>query len=86
MEGQLDSELATSSPDLAKVFQLKCSLKEKVDTLKLLDDKVINYTEDEAALIDEVEQSNDFKAAVYAAIIRAEKGYPGVPSTLPKMA
>jgi len=71
--GQLDSELATPSPDPAKVPQLKCSLEEKVVTLKLLDDDIVNYLEDEGALADEIEQSDD------AAIIKAEKCLVEVP-------
>ncbi len=37
MMGQLDSELATSSPDPARILQLRRSLEEKIDTLKTLD-------------------------------------------------
>ena len=71
--GRLDAELATSSPDLVKVFQLKRSLEEKIDTLKLLDADLLELLEDEAALTEEIEQADDFKGAIYAAIIKAEK-------------
>ena len=71
--GRLDAELATSSLDLVKVFQLKRSLEEKIDTLKLLDADLLELLEDEAALTEEIEQADDFKGAIYAAIIKAEK-------------
>ena len=47
MMGQLDSELATSLPDHAKISQLKHSLEEKIDTLKLLDAEILNHIDDE---------------------------------------
>ena len=43
MMGQLDSELATSPPDPAKVTQLKRSLEEKIDTLKTLDAAMLDF-------------------------------------------
>ena len=48
----------------------------------MLDDEIINYIDDDAALTNEIEQSDDFKDVAYAAIIRAKKDYPGAPSTL----
>ena len=52
--------------------------------LKLLDDKIISCINAQAVFADETEQSDDFKGSVYAAIIRAEKGSPGTPTTLPR--
>ncbi len=80
MMGQLETVLATSSPDLAQVSQLKRSLEEKVDTLKLLDAEILNYIDEDSAIAEEIEQSDEFKGAVYAAIVRAEKDLPGVPT------
>ena len=86
MMSQVDSKLQTLLPDIAKIFQLKRSLEVKVDMLKLLDNEIINHTDDEVAIGPEIEQSDEFKlkGAVCTAIIRTEKGSSGVPSTLPR--
>ena len=54
-------------------------IEERVGTLKLLDAEILNDINDEVALAEEIEQSDKFMEVVYAAIIRAEKGYPTVP-------
>ncbi len=73
MLGQVDSELATPSPELTRLSQLRCSLEEKLETLKLLDAEILDLVEDEEALTDEIEQADEFKSAIYTAIIKAEK-------------
>lgn len=59
-------------------------LEEKVDTLKTLDAEILDHIDDETALAEETEQSDEFKGAVYATIIRAEKcSSPGAVSMPP---
>ena len=81
MLGQLDSELGTTPPDYTKVSQLKRSLEEKIDTIKTLDADILNLVSDEAELASEIELADDFKAVVYAAIIKAERLPSGASTT-----
>ena len=79
---QVDSELATSSPDFVRLSQLKRSLEEKLETLNLLDAEVLELVEEEAVLADEIEQADDFKGTIYAATIKAERrDQPMLPSS-----
>jgi hypothetical protein len=71
--GRLDVELSTSSPDNSAVQQFIHSLKEKIDTLKVLDADILELLEDEADLVSDIEQADDFKDAIYTAIVKAEK-------------
>ena len=52
---------------------MKRSLEEKIDTLKLLDANILDLINEEGTLTEEIEQSDDFKGAIYAAIVKAEK-------------
>ncbi len=63
MIGQVDSELAALSPELTRLSQLRRSLEEKLETLKLLDVEILDLVEDEEALADEIEQADEFKSA-----------------------
>ena len=46
------------------------TLTEKLENLKILDNEIIDMTDDEAAIADEIKQSDEYKEAMYAAMIR----------------
>ena len=68
---QVEESLAASPPDVARLSQLKLSLQEKLETLKLLDGEIVDLTE-ENHLADEIEQADGFKERIYAAMVRID--------------
>ena len=64
--------LAQESPDLAKLSQLKLSLQEKLESLKLLDGEMVGLVE-ERDLNSEIEQADAFKEGIYTAVIKIDK-------------
>ena len=56
---QIDTLLIEESPNLSKLSQLKLSLQEKLDTLKLLDSEMLGLI-DEGELTSEIEQADAF--------------------------
>ena len=64
---QVEESLAASPPDVARLSQMKLSLQEKLETLKLLDGEIVDLTE-ESHLADEIEQADGFKERIYAAV------------------
>ena len=68
---QVEESLAASPPGVARLSQLKLSLQEKLETLKLLDGEIVDLTE-ESHLADEIEQADGFKEHIYAAMVRIE--------------
>ena len=69
---QIDMLLAGESPNLLKLSQLKLSLQEKLDTLKLLDSEILGLI-DEGELTSEIEQADAFKEGIYTAMIKIDK-------------
>ena len=69
---QIDTLLAEESPNLSKLSQLKLSLQEKLDTLKLLDSEMLGLI-DEGELTSEIEQADAFKEGIYTAMIKIDK-------------
>ena len=59
--------------DLAKVIKIKRTLEDKVTTLKDLDEKVLDSIDDEAAIADEIQQSDEYLANIYATLLKAEE-------------
>ena len=72
MLSQIDTLLEQESPDLSKLSQLKLSLHEKLETLKLLDGEMLDLVEEEE-LTSEIEQADAFKAGIYMAVIKIDK-------------
>ena len=64
--------LKSESPDHAKLYQLKQSLKEKLEVLKQLDGEILDAVEEDR-VVEEIEQSDEFKENVYTAIVRVER-------------
>ena len=82
-----DALAAETAPDEAKLSQLKLTLEEKLGTLKLLDGEIVELI-DEDALATEIEQADDYKSEIYAALVRIDKALklatppaPPTPST-----
>ena len=69
---QIDTLLAEESPDLSRLSQLKLSLQEKLETLKLLDGEILGLI-DEGELTSEIEQADAFKEGIYTAVIKIDK-------------
>lgn len=81
---KVDDALAAETADKAKLSQLKLTLEEKLGTLKLLDSKIVELTEEDV-LAAEIEQADDYKSGIYAELVRINKTLklttPPVPPT-----
>ena len=80
---QIDTLLVEESPNLSKLSQLKLSLQEKLDTLKLLDSEMLGLI-DEGELTSEIEQANAFKEGIYTAMIKIDKRVSRVSGSTPE--
>ena len=74
--GRVDEYLAAAGPDrpveTSKLLTLKLNLKEKLETLKLLDSQIVELT-GEGELEDEIEQADSFREGIHAAMIKIEE-------------
>ena len=61
--------ILTGELDVSKLSTLKMTLTEKIRTLTTLDDEITNLLEDEGALADDIEQSDEYKQRIYAVIV-----------------
>ena len=59
--------------DTSRLLQLKLSLEEKLTTLKLLDEEILDLLEEVEEVAAEIEQADEFKEKIYAAIINIGK-------------
>ena len=79
---QIDTLLTEDPPDLARLSQLKLSIQEKLETIKLLDGELLDLVgEDE--LTSEIEQADAYKEGVFAAIIKIDKCIMAHPTPAP---
>ena len=62
-----------ATADSSKLVPLKLTLQEKLDTLKQLDNEILDLVEDEAALTQEIEQADIFKHNIYEALAKIER-------------
>ena len=69
---KVNDALAAETADEAKLSQLKLTLEEKLGTLKLLDSEIVELTEEDS-LTTEIEQADDYKSEIYAALVRIDK-------------
>ena len=72
MVGKARELLVERSPDATKLAQIRLSLQEKLDVLKLLDSEFINLV-DADHVADEIEQSDQFKEDVYAVLVQIDR-------------
>lgn len=73
--------LAEDHPDVSTLTQIKMSLREKLDTLRQLDGEIVNLLDDEAAVVDDIEQADTVKEGVYSTMIRIERYLEAAKST-----
>ena len=64
--------LAADHPNIIRLSQLRLSLKEKLDVLGQLDGEILNLVEEEKAVTDEIEQSDELKEGVYSILVRID--------------
>ena len=69
---QVEETLGKDPVDSTKLSLLKCSLQEKLETLKTLDGEIIDLIDDDK-LAEEIEQADAFKETIYEAIIKIDK-------------
>ena len=69
---KVNEALTAETSDESKLQQLKLTLEEKPGTVKLLDDEIINLIEEDA-LATEIEQADDYKTDIYAALVKIDK-------------
>ena len=69
---KVNEALTAETSDESKLLQLKLTLEEKLGTLKLLDGEIIDLIEEDA-LATEIEQADDYKSDIYAALVKIDK-------------
>ena len=69
---KVSKALTADTSDESKLLQLKLILKEKLDTLKLLDGEIIDLIEEDA-LATEIEQADDYKSDIHLALVKINK-------------
>jgi hypothetical protein len=65
--GRAETQLTAGTPDLDKLSQLKLTLEEKLETLKILDTEILGMVDD-GDMVDEIKQADEFKEGVYAVL------------------
>ena len=75
--------LTTAGSDTSRLTQLSRSLQEKLEVLKTLDSKIINFV-DEGSVVDEIEQADIFKEGIYSTTVKIEK-YCAPPTDSPAL-
>jgi len=81
--GKIEDVLAVDPPNVERLSQLKLTLTEKLGVLKLLDAEVLDMMEEEL-LVEEIEQSDEFREGIHTAMVRLERGLaPPLPWTPP---
>ena len=71
--------------DTSRLSTLKMTLTEKIRTLSAVDDEIANLLEDEGALADDIEQSDEYKQKIYAVIFSIDKAITPAPLTAPPL-
>ena len=67
--GQDKELLATESPDVDRLSQLKLMLGKKLEVLKTLDAKMLDLVQDED-VAEEIDQVDKFKEKVYVVLVK----------------
>ena len=79
---EVDDIVAAMTPthpaDLAKLAQLKLSLKEKLETLSKLDDEIFQLIDADEELIADMDEADTIKQGIYAAIVKIENSTSSV--------
>ena len=85
MVRQIEEALTEDTPNKSRLAVLTLSLKEKKETLKTLDAEIADQIEDETAMIDDIEQADDFKQSLYPALLKADKLLQATASAAPTL-
>ena len=83
MLNEVDTLMAEPSPELSKLSQLRMSIEEKLKTLKLLDDNIIDLIEDEDEIAEEIEGADFYKEGIYGALVKIDRATLTRPKTPP---
>jgi len=78
--GKIEDVLAVDPPNVERLSQLKLTLTEKLGVLKLLDAEVLDMMEEEL-LVEEIEQSDEFREGIHTAMVRLERALAPPPLT-----
>ena len=78
---QIDTALTAPTTDSDKLSQLKLSLHEKLEKLKLLDSEIVELTPE--GMEDEIEQADEYKENMNRALIMIDKVLKPTPSPAP---
>lgn len=78
--GRAEAQLSSTVPDVDKLSQLKLTLSEKLETLKILDTEILDMV-DEGDMVNEIEQADEFKEGVYAILVKIERILSPPPAT-----
>jgi DNA-binding MltR family transcriptional regulator len=73
--GRAETKLTAGTPDLDKLSQLKLSLEEKLETLKISDTEILGMVDDRD-MVEEIEQADEFKEGMYAVLVKIERSNP----------
>ena len=71
--------------DTLKLSTLRMTPAEKIKTLSTLDDEIASLLEDEEALAEDIEQSDEYKQKIYAIIVSIDKAIALAPSMTPAL-
>ena len=69
---QVEEALGKETIDTSKLALLKCSLQEKLETIRALDGEIVDLIEDDK-LTEEIEQADSYKETIYNALLKIEK-------------
>ena len=69
---QVEETFRREAIDLSKLSLLKCSLQEKLETIKILDGDIVDLIEDDK-LTEEIEQADFYKETIYDALLKIDK-------------
>ena len=69
---QITESLVGDTPDRDRLSLLRMTLKEKLETIKTLDAKIVDLIEDEGGLADEIELTDTYKETLYEAVLKVD--------------
>ena len=58
---KIDDIVGTDSPDSSTLSLMKLTLKEKLETIRVLDSEIVELIDDEAAVTTEIEQTDGYR-------------------------
>lgn len=71
--------LSSDKPDVDKLSQLKFTLNEKLEVVKLLDGEILETVQEED-VAEEIDRSDEFKEGVYTTLVRIDRALKAIPA------